>query len=400
MTAAALAGVRVIDLTTTLSGPWCTHVLACLGADVIKLEKLDGGDDSRSVGPPFWNHASPIFLATNAGKRSLAVDLKSREGLALVMDLVAGADVFVQNFRPGVAERLGLGFNALRGRNDTIVYCNVGAFGHLGPRRREPGYDPLAQAATGIMSTTGIPGGPPLRTGASFVDHGAGLWAAIGVLAGLRIRDESGTAQLIDTSLYEAGINFLPYLIAGYLASGEVPGPIGRAQTVSVPSEVFVAADGDVMVAAGADGLFARLCRALGVPELVGDPRFATGADRVMHRESLSEILGNRFASGSVAHWVEHLVAAGVPVAPVLDISQVVMDAQFGALGMLQEVDDEDITDLRLVAPALSMNGKRLPLRSRPPRLGEHSRAILSEIGYDESTIEDLMRDRVIGEEQ
>jgi crotonobetainyl-CoA:carnitine CoA-transferase CaiB-like acyl-CoA transferase len=395
----ALDHIRVLDLTTTLSGPWCTHILSTLGADVIKLERRVGGDDSRRAGPPFWNGSAAVFLATNAGKRSLAIDLKSPAGIEIALDLAEHCDVFVQNFRPGAAERLGLGFDALRARNPTIVYCNVGAFGPVGPRSEEPGYDPLAQASTGIMSTTGERGRPHVRTGAPFIDHGAGIWAATGILAALLRRDSVGKAQLVDTSLYEVGVNFQPHLIAGYLASGIVPGPIGRAQTVSVPSEAFFASDGDIVIAAGTNRLFATLCETLGLPALAADPRFATNPTRVVNRDELSAILAERFASEPVAVWIERLGKAGVPAAAVSDIGQVVVDEQFEALGMLQAVPDEGNPDLRLVAPPLSIDGERLPLRFRPPSLGEHTREILSEIAYDDARIDELYAGEIVGGE-
>lgn len=387
---APLNGTRILDLTVTLSGPWCTHILGAMGADVIKLEKLGGGDDGRGAGPPFWNDESALFLAANANKRSLAVDLKHPEGRAIALRLAQDCDVFVQNLRPGAADRLGLGFEALAQRNPRIVYCAIGAYGRHGPRREQPGYDPLMQAAAGIMSTTGEPGGRPLRTGPSIVDLGSGMWAAVGVLGALRMRDVTGEAQLVDTSLFETAVNWQPSQIVGYLATGKVPPPLGRAQTVLVPFEAFKATDGDVVVAAGNDRLFAALCVALDMPGLATEPRFRTNRDRVVHRLELSALLAARFRIESVATWLRRVGAAGVPVSQVQDIGQVVKDEQVAALGLLQDVDHPGIPDLRIVAPPLSFNDERLRLRTAPPALGEHSTAILADAGWEPAEIDRL----------
>jgi len=394
---AALAGVKVVDLTQTLAGPWCTQVLASLGADVVKLERLPAGDEARRAGPPFWEGESALFLAANSGKRSLAVDLKSAAGREAALRLVEGADVFVQSLRPGAADRLGLGFDDVRGRNDRVVYCSVGAFGKRGPRAEEPGYDPLMQAAAGIMSTTAEPGRRPIRTGPSAVDIGTGMWAVIGILGALLRRDAVGAAQLVDTSLYETAVNYQPMQFAGYLASGIVPPPLGRAQRVLVPLEVFAATDGELMVAAASDRLFGALCAAVEMPGLADDPRFRTNSDRVENHAALSRVLGERFAERTLDEWSTRLRAAGVPAAPVSTIDEVVADEQFRALGLLQELPHPEIDDLRLVAPPLSIDDRRLPLRWAAPQLGEHSREVLAEVGYSAAEVEGLEREGAIG---
>lgn len=393
----SLAGVRVVDLTTSIAGPYCTLILAALGADVVKIERPGSGDDTRAWGPPFWEGESAAYLAVNAGKRSLAVDLSDEAGREVVARLVEGADVFVQNLRPDRAERLGLGFEALRARNPRLVYCSIGAFGNVGPKRHQPGYDPLMQAAAGIMSITGEPGGLPVRAGVSVVDQGAGMWAVIAVLAALRERDASGEAQLVETSLYEVALNWLPYQLVGHLATGAVPKPMGSGLAMIAPYEAFATADGLVMVAAANDRLFARLCDVLGCPELVGDPRFATNPDRCAHRAELATVLAERFATDTAALWLERLDRAGVPAAPVQDLAQVVADEQTQALGILQPVPHPRIDDLRLVALPVSLGGDRAGHRSAPPDLGEHSLAVLREAGYGEEELEALVASGVIG---
>ncbi|MDQ3889730.1 MAG: CoA transferase [Actinomycetota bacterium] len=386
-----LAGIRVLEVTTSLAGPYCTLILGALGADVVKVEPPGRGDDTRGWGPPFWNGESAMYLAANAGKRSLALDLRSPDGRAAVLRLAERTDVFVQNLRPGLIDRLGLGFDDVSGRNPRVVYCSIGAFGARGPLRHDPGYDPLMQAAGGIMSVTGEPDGPPLRAGVSVVDQATGMWGVIAVLAALRARDEGAAAQLVDLSLYETAVSWLPYQIAGYLASGKIPRRLGSALGIIAPYQAFPAADGWLMVAAGNDRLFAALCRELDVPELADDPRFRTNADRVAHRDELASLLAERFRAEPWATWLARLRAAGVPAAPIQDVAEVVADEQTAALGLLQELSHPAIPALRLVAPPVSVDEERLSYGRRPPALGEHSREVLQEAGYSEREIDAIL---------
>lgn len=390
---APLAGFRVLDLTTSIAGPSCTMILSALGAEVVKVERPDGGDDTRTWGPPFWNGESVAFLSFNSGKRSLAIDVKSRRGKEAILQLAEGADVFVQNLRPGLAERLGFGFEALKKRNPRLVYCSIGAYGSKGPLAGEPGYDPLMQAASGIMSITGEAGRPPVRSGPSIVDQGTGLWAALGVLAALRVRDASGQAQLVDTSLYEVALNWVPYQLAGYFATGTTPGPMGSGISIIAPYEAFAASDGWVMIAAGNDKLYAALCSELGRPELTSDTRFVKNADRVTNRDGLVAAIGPVVAEDTVESWVTRLRAVGVPVAPVRDLSEVALDEQADALQIFQPVEHALGDGLRLVAPPLTMNGRRLELGTSPPTLGEHSRAVLTDAGFSSEEIDGMIGD-------
>ena len=279
-----LSGVRVIDVTTSLAGPYCTEVLAALGADVIKVEP-PAGDEARTWGPPFWNGESTMFLAMNAGKRSVALDL--RRGTDVVLRLVERADVFVQSLRPGLATELGVDAETLRARNPRLVHCSITSFGRTGPWAKRPGYDPLAQAAGGIVSVTGEPDRPGVRVGVSLVDQGTGMWAALGVLAALMERERTGEGRALDVSLYETAIAYMAYHVTGYLGSGAVPGRTGTGFPSIAPYQVFHTADGEVMVAAGNDRLFGALCDVLGLPELRADERFASNPSRVAHRDEL-----------------------------------------------------------------------------------------------------------------
>jgi len=391
-----LAGIRVLDVTASLAGPYATLILGALGADVVKVEHPQRGDDTRAWGPPFWDGESATYLAANASKRSLAVDLKHPGGLEAVLRVAAGSDVFIQNLRPGLAERIGLGFDAIRERRPDVVYCAIGAFGKVGPLHEQPGYDPLMQAAGGIMSVTGEQGRQPVRAGVSVVDQGTGMWAVIGILAALRARDLGAAAQLVDLSLFETAVNWLPYQLAGYLGSGSVPRGLGTALGIISPYQAFEASDGWVMLAAGNNRQFASLCETLGVPEVAADERFLTNPDRVANRDALSAIIAERFREHAAATWLERLAAANVPAAPVQDIAQVAAYEQTAALDLLQALPHPAIDDLRLVRLPITVNDERAAHRAPPPALGEHSAEILAEAGYADAEIEALRADGVI----
>jgi crotonobetainyl-CoA:carnitine CoA-transferase CaiB-like acyl-CoA transferase len=388
---APLAGIRVLDLTSSLAGPSCTQLLGALGADVVKIEHPDRGDEARAWGPAFAEVGSALFFAANAGKRSLALDVKSAAGREVALRLADRADVYVQSMRPGTAERLGLGAGALRERNPRLVTCSIGAYGTTGPLKDLPGYDPLMQAAAGIVSLTGEEGRPGVRVGTSLVDLGTGLWAALGIVAALHERERTGRGRAVDVSLYETALGLVPYQLIAALDAGARPTRHGTAFALIAPYQVFPTADGELMVAAANDGLFRRLCEALGVPELADDPRFATNPLRIEHRGELVAALTERFRAEPSAPLLDALHAAGVPAAPVRELGEVAADEQTRALGILQRLGDR-----HTVAPPLSLDGERVRFASAPPGLGEHSREVLAELGYTDDEIAELVAAGVV----
>ena len=382
--------MRVLDVTTSIAGPYCAQILAALGANVVKVERPDTGDDGRACGPPFWNGEGTMFLSANAGKRSLALSLRDPRGRDAILRLAEGTDVFLQSLRPGLAEELGLGADALRSRNPRLVYCSVGAYGRVGPLSREPGYDALMQAAGGLISMTGEHGRPGVRVGSSLIDQGTGTWAAIGVLAALLERERTGEGATVDVSLYETALGYIGYHLAGYLADGTVPRGQGTVFPMVAPYQVFPTRDGELMIAGGNDRLFSAICDVIGLPELADDLRFRTNPERVANRETLYEILSERLRQDDGASWRERLSAAGVPAAPVADVADVAESPQTEALGMLQELPHPSIPDLRLPALPLSLDEERALHPSPPPLVGQHTAEVLREAGYTDAEIREL----------
>ncbi len=390
-----LAGIVVADLTLNVAGPFCTQILGDMGADVIKLERPGKGDDARAWAPPYWGEESATFLSLNRNKRSLAVDLKSPDGLEVARRLIARADVFVQSLAAGAAEALGLGWDAVHAWNPRLIYCSVTAFAR-GPLQSLPGYDALMQAYGGLMSVTGHPGQPPARIGASIVDMGTGMWAALGILGALRERDGTGRGSQVTTSLFDTALMWSSYHLMNYFASGEAPQPQGSGTAMIVPYEAFPTADGYVMLAAASDGLFCRLCDALKIQGAATDPRFVDNPSRVRNRKALYDLIAEVTRKEQTGDLIAHLRAAGVPSAPILSIDQVAAEPQTEASGMLLRAPHPRITDYRSVALPLEWDGRRHGVARVPPLLGEHTGEILGELGYDPEEVERFVVRRVV----
>jgi len=381
---APLAGVRVVDVTTSYAGPTCTQLLGALGAEVVKIEPPIG-DEARSWGPPFAGDLGTLFVAVNSGKRSVAIDL--RRGIDVVLRLVDRADVFVQSLRPGLADELGLGAEALRSRKPELVHCTISSYGRTGPKRDLPGYDPLLQAAGGVISVTGEPGGSGVRVGVSLIDHTTGMYAAFAILAAVH----EGGGRTLDVSLWETALAFVSYHLIGNIETGAVPTPQGTGFHAIAPYQVFPAADGGLMITAANDGLFRRLVGAIGLPELADDPRFATNPVRVENRAALVEALSERLREQPRAAWLEVLAAVGVPAAPVQHVGEVAADPQTDAIGILQRLGPSTT-----LGPAFSADGERPRYASPPPALGEHTADVLADAGYSPDEIADLAEAGII----
>jgi crotonobetainyl-CoA:carnitine CoA-transferase CaiB-like acyl-CoA transferase len=394
----SLAGIRVLDLTRNLAGPYCTMLLGDLGADVVKIEAPGRGDDTRAWTPPSWNGESPTFLAANRNKRSLAVDLDHHDGAAIVRDLARRADVVVESFRPGALDRRGLGYDALTGLNPGLIWCSISAYGGVGPLAGQPGYDPVLQAHTGIMSMTGFPDGPPVRVGIGAIDLGTGLWATIAIQAALAERGRHGRGTRVDTSLYEVSLWWLSYHMESYLATGRSPSRAGTSTSFIAPYEVFPTSDGEgVMVAAANDNLFSSFVGALGLAGLTADPRFVSNPERVAHRDELQALIAARTRTHTAAELEELLNRSAVPCSRIRTVGETAEDEQTAALGMLANLTHPLIPDLRVVDMPVSEGGVRADIRRPPPMLGEHTEAILGELGYAEDRVRRLRDDGAIG---
>lgn len=392
-----LAGVKVLDLTRVLAGPYCTMFLGDLGAEVVKIEQPDVGDDTRAWGPPFVGGESAYFLCINRNKKSVTLDLKSNQAIGLLRRLAEGADVLVENFRPGTMERLGLGERELRAANPRLIYASLSGFGADGPMKDWPGYDLIIQAWGGLMSVTGMPDGEPTKVGVAIVDIVAGLMLGKAILAALFARERTGVGQRLETSLLEAEVACLINAGSNYLVGGVVPGRWGNAHPNIVPYQSFKSRDGYLVIGVASEGIWRRLCQAIGMPGLADDPRFARNPQRVEHRGELIDILTEIFLQRDTAAWVTFLIDAGVPCAPVQTIDQVFLAPQVIAREMVVEVPHPTAGTIRMAGLPVKFSGTPASIRLAPPLLGQHTAEVLrSWLKLDDSAIADLKSKGVI----
>ena len=382
-----LDGVRVVDLTRALAGPYCTMVLGDLGAEVLKIEQPGTGDETRGWGPPFIADQSGYFLSINRNKKSMTLDLKSPDGLAVLKRLVERADVLVENFRPGTLGRLGLDWPAAQKLNPSLIYCAISGFGQDGPRANQPAYDQIIQGLSGAMSLTGPVEGPPSKFGIAISDIGAGMWAACAIGMALFHRERSGQGQFIDTSMIGGVVALLTFQAGRYFSTGNAPGLGGNRHPTVAPYETFKTVDGWLNVACGNEGHWRRFCEALGLNDLLQDERFATNSDRIQNRAALSQRLELHIAGLTTADAVAALEKADVPAGPVFDLAQVFGDPQAEHLGLRHKLDHPTAGEVSVTGFPWRYSETPAEIRLAPPLLGEHTDGTLAELGYDQTAI-------------
>lgn len=394
---APLAGRRVLDLSRVLAGPWCTMILADLGAEVIKVENPQGGDDTRHWGPPYAGGEAAYYLCANRNKQSIAIDLSKPEGQAIVRELAAQADVVVENYKLGGLERFGLDYASLAAINPALIYCSISGYGRSSPIAERPGYDYVIQAEGGLMAVTGPVGGEPMKVGVAVADLYTGMAAAQAILAALIARDRDGLGQHIDMALYDCQLAMMANVGAAYLASGVEPKRYGNGHPTVVPYQTFDTSDGRVVIAVGNDRQFAGLCALIGTSEIATDPRFARNSGRIENREALLALLRPRIAERSTAAWLEGLRGAGIPSGEVRGVGAALTAPETLARGMVQTVPHPTAGEVALVASPLKLSGTPVVAPAAPPLLGQDSDAVLAALGYGAEAIAALREKGAIG---
>lgn len=389
-----LEGIRVLDLTRILSGPFCTMLLGDMGADVIKIESPDG-DDTRKWGPPLLENESAYYLSVNRNKRSLVLDLKSPEGKEIFIKLLKNADIVVENFRPGQMEKFGFSYEVLKEINPKVILASISGFGQTGRYSKKPGYDVIAQGMGGLMSVTGEEGRAPVKAGYSMADIGSGMWAIIGILLALNKRNETGKGQWVDASLLDTMISWQTFLATGFLATGENPKPLGNAHQSIVPYQAFESSDGYFNIGVGNDSLWEKMCNFLNLQYLINHPDYKTNNDRVRNRTQLISILQEHFKTKTSKQWIELFEANGIPAGPIYNFEELYQDEHVYDREMVKTVHHPTIGDLKLTGIPIKLSDTPGEILSPPPLLGQHSTEILQEIGYTLDEIEKLYKDNV-----
>lgn len=393
----ALEGIRVLDLTRALAGPFCTLMLGDYGADVIKIEIPGAGDDTRHWGPPFVGEESAYFLSINRNKRSLTLNFKEPEAIDVFLKLAKDADVIVENFTPGVMARFGLDYKTVKEVNPKIVYCSISGFGQTGPYQSRPAYDQIMQGISGIMSLTGEPDGEPQKVGIAVTDIGAGMWSSFAIMSAIFHRDQKGEGQHIDISMMDAQVAWLTYQAATYFANEEPPKRLGAAHPTLVPYQAFMCQDGKyINVAVGSERIWQRFCEGMNMPEMKDSPEYATNGDRVNHRAKIVPYLQEIFLKRPVNDWVKDLQEVNVPCGPINDLADVFSDPQLLHREMFVEMAHPTLGSIKQTGLPIKFSLTPGGLDRHPPLLGEHNGELLKELGYSESDIERLANQEVI----
>lgn len=390
-----LEGIKVLDLSRALAGPYCTMLLGDMGADVIKIERPGKGDDSRAWGPPFIEGESAYFLSINRNKKSITLNLKSEKGKEILFKLIKISDVLIETNRPGVMEKLGLSFEEVKKVNPKIVYCSISGFGQTGPYKLRPGFDQVIQGMGGLMSITGEENRPPIKVGVAITDVGAGMYAAIGILAALLRRDKTGKGEYIDVSMLDGTISWLTYQSGRYFASGEVPKPMGSGHPLIVPYQAFKTKDVYINIAVGNDSLWRKFCETIGL-NIADDPKFSTNAKRVENKEELIKILNEILSKKTGKEWLEILNKAGIPCGPIYKLNDIFSDPHVLSRGMVSEIEHPKAGKIKLTGVPIKFKNSPGKIRLHPPLLGENNFEILEEIGYKKEEIEKFREEGVI----
>jgi crotonobetainyl-CoA:carnitine CoA-transferase CaiB-like acyl-CoA transferase len=399
--AAPLEGITVVDFTRVMSGPYCTMLLADMGARVIKIEQPGRGDDTRAWGPPFVHGESAYFLSINRNKESLALDLKSPAARGVIATLLDRADVLVENFRPGTMARLGFGYETVAAARPRLIYCSISGFGRSGPRRAEPGYDSVIQAEAGLMSLTGPGDGPPFRLGVAIADIVTGMFAAQGIAMALLARVRSGRGQHVDVGMLDSTVALLTYQAGIYFATGTPPHRMGNRHPTIVPYDTFAASDGEFVLAIGNDELWRRFCVAIDAASLADDVRFATNQARVAHHDELRPLIAAQLERRPKGEWVTELRAAGIPCGSVRNIAEALADTQLDARQMIETVEHATAGAVRVLGVPIKLSASAGSVRTPPPALGQHTDAILrDDCGLSPTDITALRASGAIGEER
>lgn len=391
-----LEGIKVLDLTRYLAGPYCSMILGDLGAEVVKVERPETGDGSRQWGPPFIHGESAYFLSINRNKKSVTINLRTEKGREIVRRMASLCDVFIENYRPGIVQKLGLDYVTLSKLNPQLIYCSISGFGQTGPYREKPSYDIVGQAMGGLMSLTGEENRPPVKIGVAISDIFAGMYAAIGILSALIARLNHGHGQMIDVSLLDGLVSILSHQAGNFLVSGINPKRLGSAHPTIAPYQAFQAADSYFVIAVGNDALWQRFCRGLNLPDLLTDPRFTTNPDRVKNKDELTQILNAFFKNKPVREWLSLIEQAGVPCGPVLQLNKVFEDPQVLHRRMVEEIEHPSAGKIKVVGTPLKLSSTPATIRTPPPVLGEHTYDILRSFGYSKTEIAEFTRSDVL----